>query len=299
MLQASSAPGPDAASPRRRGAESRPRRWTIRAGVRALTAFVMIAAAPGAWAQAPAPWPADAPRARTDANSQQAHLDLLAKAAKGGVDLYFVGDSIARRWGTSDAAYASYLENWKQNFWGWNAGDFAWGADRTENILWRLENGELDNVNPKVIVILAGTNNVGTRPGDAAKVEDVVRGLKAIVDKCLEKAPRATVILTAIFPRNDNLAVVPTIAAINARLATLADGRRVRFLNVNDKLADKDGVLFDGMMNADKLHPAVPGYQVWADGLKPILTELLGPRAATDHAPPPTGDPSASRPRSN
>jgi lysophospholipase L1-like esterase len=70
----------------------------------------------------------------------------------------------------------------------------------------------------------------------------------------------------------------------------------VRFLNINDKLADKDGVLFEGMLNArDKLHPTLQGYQVWADALKPIFTEILGPPAATDHAPPPTGDPSAQR----
>jgi hypothetical protein len=67
----------------------------------------------------------------------------------------------------------------------------------------------------------------------------------------------------------------------------------VRYVDVNDKLADKDGRLFEGMMNADKLHPALPGYQVWADALKPIFTEILGPPAAIDRAPPPTGDPSA------
>jgi hypothetical protein len=64
---------------------------------------------------------------------------------------------------------------------------------------------------------------------------------------------------------------------------------------VNDKLADRDGRLFGGMMNADKLHPAIKGYQAWADALKPILRGLLGPPAATDHAPPPTGDPSAAK----
>jgi lysophospholipase L1-like esterase len=90
------------------------------------------------------------------------------------------------------------------------------------------------------------------------------------------------------------MAVMPEITRINANLARLADGRKVRYLDVNDRLADKDGRLFDGMMNArDKLHPTIQGYQVWADGLKPILTELLGPPAAADHAPPPTGDPSA------
>ncbi len=91
------------------------------------------------------------------------------------------------------------------------------------------------------------------------------------------------------------MAVMPEIDAINANLAKLADGRSVRFLNVNDKLADAQGTLFEGMAG-DKLHPTLKGYQVWADGLTPILTELLGPRASTDLAPPPTGDPSA-RPR--
>ncbi|HEY3860340.1 MAG TPA: hypothetical protein VGO59_00510 [Verrucomicrobiae bacterium] len=76
--------------------------------------------------------------------------------------------------------------------------------------------------------------------------------------------------------------------------ARFTDGKRVRYLNVNDRLADKEGKLYDGMMNSrDKLHPTVKGYQVWADGLKPIFTELLGPPAKTDHAPAPTGDPSA------
>ncbi len=64
---------------------------------------------------------------------------------------------------------------------------------------------------------------------------------------------------------------------------------------MNDRLANPDGVLFDGMMNPDRLHPAIPGYQVWADALKPLFTELLGPPATTDQAPPPTGDPSVAR----
>jgi len=237
---------------------------------------------------------ADQPSPRRDANSQLAHEQLVEKAKKGGIDIYFEGDSITRRWGTSDAQYRENLANWNTNFFGWNAGNFGWGADRIQNILWRLENGELDGVNPKIIVLLAGINNVGTQPGDDARVEDITRGLKAVIDVCQEKAPNATIILTGIFPRNDNLAVIPTINRINDNLARFADGKKVRYLNVNDKLADKDGKLFDGM-SRDKLHPTVKGYQVWADGLKPVFTELLGPPAATDHAPPPTGDPSAVR----
>ncbi|MBN2368994.1 MAG: hypothetical protein JXO72_00735 [Vicinamibacteria bacterium] len=244
---------------------------------------------------APPPAPADLPRMRADRNSHLAHQQLLAKAKSGGIDLYFLGDSITRRWGALD--YPEFLAHWKKSFHGWNAADFGWGADRTENILWRLQNGELDGVHPKVIVILAGTNNIGKKPGDDAKVADVTRGVAAIVETCRKKAPAATIILTAIFPRNDNPAVAPTINRINANIAKMADGKTVRFLDVNSKLADADGVLFEGMM-MDGLHPSLKGYEVWAESLSPILTELLGPPAAGDHAPPPTGYPSASE-RSN
>jgi lysophospholipase L1-like esterase len=243
---------------------------------------------------------ADQPSPRADANSQLAHQQLLEKARKGGIDLYFVGDSITRRWGATDPQYKDLLANWTKNFFGWNAADFGWGADRIQNILWRLHRGELDDVNPKVIVVLAGTNNIGKEPGDDSKVADITRGLEAILDICREKAPHATVIMTAIFPRNDNMAVMPTINKVNENIARLADGKKIRYLNVNSRLADSNGKLFEGMMDAsDKLHPRIKGYQVWADGLKPILTELLGPPASTDHAPPPTGDPSvAAKPAS-
>jgi lysophospholipase L1-like esterase len=215
---------------------------------------------------------------------------MLAKAKQGGIDVYFVGDSITRRWGATD--YPDFLANWTTNFFGWNAGNFGWGADRTENILWRLENGELDGVSPKIIVVLAGINNVGNVPGGDEKVENITRGLKALVNLCQQKAPNATMILTALFPRNDNMAVIPEINQINENISKMADGKKIRYLNVNDKLADKDGRLFEGM-SWDRLHPTVKGYQAWADGLKPIFTEILGPPARTDHAPPPTGDPSA------
>jgi len=145
-------------------------------------------------------------------------------------------------------------------------------------------------VNPKAIVLLAGTNNVGA----GATAEDVTRGLQEIVRVMQAKAPAAKIVLTAIFPRNDRMTALPVIDRVNADLEKWAEGAKVRFLNVNGKLADKDGKLFEGMMG-DKLHPTVKGYQVWADALKPVLTEILGPPAKDDHAPAPTGDPSAKR----
>ena len=239
--------------------------------------------------------PADRAMERADRNSQIAHEQLLEKRHKGRIDVYFEGDSITRRWGATDPQYAALLANWRQNFFGWNAADFGWGADRTQNILWRLQNGELDGVNPKIIVLLAGTNNVGgavAAGSEDAKVADVTRGIAAIVEEMRRRAPKSVIVLMGITPRNDRgTAVVAVIDRINASLAKLADGTQVRYVNINGKLADQDGKLYPGM-TGDGLHFTAQGYQVWADALKPIFTEILGPRAATDEGPPATGDPS-------
>src|SRR5262249_1707403 len=147
---------------------------------------------------------------------------LVEKAKKGRIDVYFTGDSITRRWGATD--YPAFLENWKQNFHGWNAANFGWGGDTVQNVLWRLQNGELDGGNPKVIGVMAGTNNIGNpaRPGgDMAKVDEVTRGLNAIVATCRGKAPKAVIILMGILPRNDNPAAGGIIDKVNDNLARL------------------------------------------------------------------------------
>jgi lysophospholipase L1-like esterase len=260
-----------------------------------LLALAVLAATPSAWAAEPrvAPDPT-APVARTDPNSRTAHEQLLEKARKGRTDVYFVGDSITRRWGATD--YPDFLDNWKKNFHGWNAANFGWGGDTVQNVLWRLHNGELDKVNPKVIVVMAGTNNVGgavPAGGEEARAAAISRGLEAVLGVCREKAPDAVIVLMGITPRNDGPAAMATITKANERLARLADGKKVRYLNINDKLADKEGRLLEGM-SPDRLHLSARGYQVWADALKPVLTELLGPPAKEDLAPPPTGDPAAA-----
>jgi lysophospholipase L1-like esterase len=227
-----------------------------------------------------------------------AHEQLVQKARAGRIDLYFIGDSITRRWGCSDAQYREFLANWRTNFFGWNAGNFGWGADRLQHILWRLEQGELDGVNPRVIVLLAGTNNLGDAPpqgGDERVIDEITAGIQAVLQLMRQKAPQATILLTAITPRTDRqggTSRMPILRRINQQLATFADGKRTRFVDINGRLADESGKLFDGV-TVDGLHLSVKGYQIWADALKPILRELLGPPALEDQAPPPTGDPSA------
>jgi lysophospholipase L1-like esterase len=205
------------------------------------------------------------------------HLELVEKAKKGNIELYFEGDSITRRW----EGEARHKDNWDRNFGGWKAADFGAGGDRTQNVLYRIENGELEGVNPKVIVLLIGTNNVGPVPvegSDAALVEDIASGIKACLNALRQKAPKAKVLLIGITPRNTNgtTILMPTIDRINSRIAKFADGKTIKYLNLNDKLADKDGRLYEGMTE-DGLHLTDKGYQVWADAMKPMLIKWLGP----------------------
>lgn len=246
--------------------------------------------------QRPQPPGADTPAPRTDANSQQAHADLMAKRDRGRIDVYFIGDSITRRWGAAEPRYRPLLEHWQRSFFGWNAANFAWGGDTTRNILWRLDHGELDGVNPKVIVIMAGTNNLSgglaTRSEDELAA-DVVRGIDAILARCRDLAPQARIVLMGITPRNDDMALMTVIRNVNAQLARRADPQRLRFIDLMDQLADADGRLRPGVADPDGLHLALPAYEIWAQALRPVLNEWLGPPANEDHAPPPTGDPSA------
>ena len=236
---------------------------------------------------------ADRPVMRRDANSALAHRQMVNNLKRGRVDVYFAGDSITRRWRATD--HPAFLANWNANFHGWNAANFGWGGDTIQNILWWLRNGELDGIHPKVIVLLAGTNNLGNRPASVGLIADITAGIKALLATMREKAPEATIIVMGILPRNDGdrpTTLMPAISQINENIAQLADGKTIRYLNINEKLADKNGKLFEGM-TVDRLHLSLKGYQVWADALKPLLRELLGPPARDDHAPPPTGDPGA------
>jgi lysophospholipase L1-like esterase len=225
-----------------------------------------------------APAPSDRPADRNDDPTWvRKHAELVARAKRGDIDVYFAGDSITRRW------EATHRDSWDKNFGAWKAADFGAGGDRTEHQHYRLENGELDGVNPKVVVLMIGTNNVGFEPApgsDKELVEDVVKGVTICVRAVRKRAPKARILLMGITARNSDgsTALMPTTRRINARLAKLADGDTVRFCDINGRLADETGRLHEGMTE-DGLHLSDEGYQVWADAIRPTLTEWL------DHPP--------------
>ena len=159
---------------------------------------------------------------------------------------------------------------------GMNAANFGIGGDRTQHVLWRIENGELDGISPKVLVLLIGTNNIGY------PAEDILRADAKIVQEIHEKLPQDQSADHGDFPRGADPSdprlpnMRAKIITVNKGLAALDDGNMTRFLDMGTSSMTPDGkITQDFMYDAVALHPNEAGYQLWADAMNPVLTEML------------------------
>ncbi len=199
------------------------------------------------------------------------HESFLKRAKEGPVGLLFLGDSITEGWKKAPLVWDKYYAKH-------NAANFGIGGDRTEHVLWRIANGELDTIKPKVTVLMIGTNNTGSNSADQIAAAD-----KKIVQELRAKLPDSKVLLLAVFPRgprkgsdgkgDDGVERMKKINAINAELAKLDDGKTVRFLSINEKFL-VDGKIPNDVM-PDQLHPSAKGYQIWAEAMQPLLDEMM------------------------
>jgi lysophospholipase L1-like esterase len=192
-----------------------------------------------------------------------AHERFVKIAKEGQTDLVFLGDSITAGW-------AGKKEIWNKAFGDWRPANFGIGGDRTQHVLWRITNGELDGIKPKALVLMIGTNNSGSDPA-----EDIARGIKKIVETIREKLPATKVLLLAVFPRGEKPnAAREKLAAVNQTIAKLDDGKNVHYLDIGAKFLEPDGTLTKDIM-PDYLHLSAKGYQIWADAITPKLAELM------------------------
>ena len=160
---------------------------------------------------------------------------------------------------------------WKDNYGTLNAANFGIGGDRTQHVLWRIDNGELDGIHPRVVVLMIGTNNSNSDSADAIAAADT-----KIVHEIQDKTS-AKVLLLAIFPRErkaDTNNQMVTIKAVNDQLAKLDNGTTIRYLDIGPKFLSDDGKLNQKLFS-DGLHPNVDGYKIWADAMKPLLDEMM------------------------
>jgi len=216
---------------------------------------------------APVKNPAILPATRgSPTNWMARHEGFVKRAKAGGVDLLFMGDSITDGWRSRGKTVF-------QKYYGSrHAANFGIGGDRTEHVLWRIENGELDGIDPKVIVLMIGTNNSNSNSAD-----QISEGVEMIVAEMRKKCPKSKILLLAVFPRNKpdaNPKQMNTIHAVNERIAKLDDGKTVTFLDIGKAFLGDDGELHADVM-PDYLHPNEHGYQLWADAMEPTLAKML------------------------
>lgn len=196
------------------------------------------------------------------------HEHTLARIRQGEVDLLLIGDSITQGWADEGRRI------WDAYYGRRRAVNLGFNGDRTEHVLWRLDHGEIEGIAPKLVVIMIGTNNTGTRHDPP---EETAAGIQAILTTLRMRLPVTKILLLGVFPRNAS-ADDPfrrLNAAINDRLRHYADNQQVFFLDLSRHFLDDRGRLSQDFM-PDYLHPSERGYQVWADGMEDMIRKLLG-----------------------
>jgi lysophospholipase L1-like esterase len=200
------------------------------------------------------------------------HQANLAVARNGGVDILFLGDSITAGWNWGNGG----SKIWTEKFAPRHAANFGIGWDRIQNVLWRVENGELGNLAPRVVVLLIGTNNTGNEDNGQPRntTPEIIAGVSNLVRRVQCQLPQTKIILFGIFPRGEKGDPIrQQIKAVNAGLSQLADDK-LKFLDLGEKFLAPDGALPRERF-PDLLHPNEGGYEIWADALLPALEEFL------------------------
>ncbi len=200
------------------------------------------------------------------------HEGFVREAQNGGVDILFLGDSITDGWRNRGSNV------WNKYYAPRHAANFGVSGDRTQHVLWRMDNGELDGIKPKVVVLMIGTNNTG-KEKDTGKIRNTVpetiAGVQAVVRELRAKLPDSKILLLAIFPRGTlDDPQRAQVALVNTVIARLDDGKMVRYLDIDPKFLEADGTLPKNIM-PDLLHPNERGYQIWAAAMEPTLDEML------------------------
>jgi lysophospholipase L1-like esterase len=201
-----------------------------------------------------------------EADWMKRHESFNERVKKGNVDLLFIGDSITEGWERAGKKV------WEEFYGKRNAVNLGIGGDRTQHVLWRLDNGNIDGIKPKAAVLMIGTNNSGSNTS-----EQIAEGVKAIVDKLKAKLPETKILVLAIFPRGANKddARRKVNEGANQLIAKLADDKQVFFLDIGPKFLKEDGTLSKEVM-PDLLHLNEASYRIWAESIESKLKELLG-----------------------
>jgi beta-glucosidase len=179
------------------------------------------------------------------------------------LDVLLLGDSITQGWETTGA------EVWKQGFGDLTSLNLGFSGDRTEHVIWRLQNGEVDGLDPAAIMVLIGTNNTGHRLDPA---DDIAAGIKIILDELQTRCPNSRILLLSVFPydRDSQSPRRRNNEALNGQIRHFHDGRRVFYHDIYDTFFDESGQM-SAEITPDFLHLSERGYRIWAEGVRDPL----------------------------
>ncbi len=194
---------------------------------------------------------------------------------EGEIDLAFVGDSITARWRGS--------ESWARHWGSYRAVNMGIGGDRTQNVLWRLENGGLDGYKAKLFVVMIGTNNVW---GKDPKPEDAAAGVKAVLDLIQARQPQAKILLMSILPTGEKPNPGRDLRASVNELIKKFAGDSITYMDIAHKYLQPDGTISKEVMH-DFLHLAPKGYDIWAESIQEKVKESLGGTGSGQKTPVP------------
>lgn len=206
------------------------------------------------------------------------HNDILKRIKQGNVDIIMVGDSITHFWEKDGKGV------WDKYYANRNVVNMGISGDKTQNVIWRLEHGEVNNINPKLAILMIGTNNSKNNDYTSEQIAD---GVKAVVCQLRTRLPQTKILILAIFPRgSDEQRKDKTQDGkfnpqwdknekANKIVSKIADNKMIYYLDINKKFLNKKGVLTRDIM-PDLLHPGDKGYMIWAQAMEPTIVKLMG-----------------------
>ncbi len=254
--------------------------------IRIFTALLILASSVSPFSETkPKPGDANFPSPTPNARHNAKVLAVKNKH----YDLVLIGDSITHTIGELGGKYKPFKSVWEKYYAPHNAINLGYNGYRTEQILWNLQNGELDfKASPKVAMILIGTNNSDDRNYKKTHTaKEIFLGTKAIVELIKTRHPATKILVLRLFPRggdnqkgisapdfNSSRKCIETCQKAGEMTKELADGRQVFWLDINEIFLLPDGKINTNLM-WDLLHPSLAGAEAWAKAVSPTILKLL------------------------
>lgn len=193
------------------------------------------------------------------------HNAVVERIKQGKADLIFVGNSLTQRWESAG------FDVWNKHYAAYNAVNMGFDGDKTQNVLWRLDQGEIEGISPKLAIVLIGSNHV-----EGYSAEEIADGIKAVCCRLITRLPDTKILLLSILPRGTaTAAAADRLNKASEQASKIADRRRIFYLNISKMFLEPDGTVSIDLMTVDRVHLTSKGYETLAKAINPTVFKLM------------------------